>query len=59
MRQYNVRFLNHAGSVYGQEDMRSPSDDVVIEQARHLHSHGIGMGYEIWDGERLVHTQTH
>jgi hypothetical protein len=59
MTRYHIRFLNHAGLVYGQEELCSPSDQTAIEQARRLHRHGIGMGYEIWDGERHVHTESH
>lgn len=59
MRCYDIRFINHAGSVFGQDEMHCACDEDVIEKARHLHRHGIGKGYEIWDGDRHVHTETH
>ncbi len=59
MTRYDIRFLNHARSIYGRDEMLCACDEDVIERARQLHRHGIGKGYEIWDGERLVHTEIH
>lgn len=57
MRRYSIRFLDHGGRVYGTDEMHGADDDDVIARARGLHDHGIGRGYEIWDGDRRVHTE--
>ena len=58
MTRYDIRFINHAGMVFGAAEMHCTCDAEVIEKAHHLHRHGIGKGYEIWDGPRHVHTET-
>ena len=57
MTHYQVRFVDHGDRVFGTAEMDAVRDDEVIESARRIHSHGIGKGYEIWDGERRVHIE--
>ncbi len=33
-------------------------DAAAIARARIIHTHGIGSGYEIWDGQRRIHRET-
>ncbi len=58
MSCYRIRFTDHSGRAFGTEEMVCASDAAAIEQARRIHRHGIGKGYEIWDGERLVYRET-
>ncbi len=57
MPRYRIRFFDHSGRVFGSEEMDCAQDQLAIEKARELHTHGIGAGYEIWEGERHVHTE--
>lgn len=55
---YRIRFIDHSGRVFGTEEMRCANDDEAIDEARRIHRHGIGKGYEIWEGDRLVYRET-
>jgi len=57
MPHYRIRFFDHSGRVFGTEEMDCAQDQLAIDKARELHTHGIGAGYEIWEGERHVHTE--
>jgi hypothetical protein len=58
MSRYRIRFIDHSGRAFGTEEMMCASDTAAIEEASRIHRHGIGKGYEIWDGERLVYRET-
>ena len=55
MAVYRVDYFDHGGYVYSTEYVEHDDDDTVIECLRHLNDHGIGAGYSIWEGDRLVH----
>lgn len=57
MPRYRIRFVDHGGHVFGTEEMVCADDAQAIEKAREIHTHGIGNGYEIWQGARLVHIE--
>ena len=57
MPRYRICFFDHSGRVFGSEEMDCAQDQLAVEKARELHTHGIGAGYEIWEGERHVHTE--
>ena len=59
MRTYWCRFLDAGGHVYGAEKLEAEDDAAAIAKARIIHAHGIGNGYEIWDGQRRIHRETH
>ena len=59
MARYTIRFVNHGDRVFGTDEMECACDEEIITRARRIHSHGIGKGYEIWEGERRVHSETH
>lgn len=58
MPLYQVHFVDHGGRVFGSEELQSAHDGEAIERARRIHRHAIGKGYEIWEGDRHVHTET-
>lgn len=58
MPLYRVHFLDHGGRIFGADEMECAHDDEAIERARQVHRHGIGKGYEIWQAERHIHTET-
>ena len=51
---YWCRFFDASGRIFGAEAMACANDRDAIAKARIIHSHGIGSGYEIWEGERLI-----
>lgn len=57
MSHYSIHFFDHSGRVFGTEEMDCADDQRAIERARELHTHGIGKGYEIWEGKRRVHIE--
>ena len=59
MSKYRAHFLNHGNSVWRVEHFIAEYDGAAkLHAARNFRS-GIGKGYEIWDGERLVHTEVY
>jgi len=59
MTLYRVHFLDHAGRIFGADEMDCAHDTEAVERAREIHRHGIGKGYEIWQADRHVHTESH
>jgi hypothetical protein len=59
MSRYWCRFFDAGGHVFGGEIMDAENDVMAIAKARVVFAHGIGSGYEIWDGKRLVLRHTH
>lgn len=57
MGQYQAQFLTHGNRVFGREHFDAETDGHAIEHARQRYRSGIGKGYEIWDGDRHVHTE--
>lgn len=54
MITYWCRFFDAAGQVFGGEPMYAEDDAPAIAKAKVIFAHGIGSGYEIWEGQRLV-----
>jgi hypothetical protein len=57
MALYQVRFFNHGDHTVGSDSIRAESDEVAIRYAKRMLQTPFGKGYEIWDGERLVHRE--
>ncbi len=55
---YEVRFKRNGGNVYSTETIQADDDQSAIAMARRMLKSGIGNGYEIWQGDRLVHTES-
>lgn len=54
---YEVRFKRNGGDVYTTDTFEADDDASAIETARRIFRSGIGNGYEIWLGDRLVHRE--
>ncbi len=55
MPLYRVHFVDHGGNVYMTDHVEHDDDEKAIEDVRRRSSRVIGAGYEIWEGDRLVH----
>jgi hypothetical protein len=56
MAVYQVHFLDYGSNVYAAHDISRGNDEAAIEAAHRLNvlPH-LGVGFDIWEGERLVH----
>ena len=52
---YRIEFVDHGDNVYGTEHVEHDDEEALIKELRVRNTHGIGYGYDVWDGERLVH----
>ena len=52
---YRVHFVDHGENIYSVRDVEHDSDEEAIAAARRRYSRSIGAGFDIWEGERLVH----
>jgi hypothetical protein len=57
MAIYRIHFVDHAGSVIVIHEITGDDDGDALDQARLLDLRFIAMGFDLWDGERLVHRQ--
>ncbi len=55
MAVYRVHFVDHGENVYATEHVEHDNEEALIEETRRRHTHGIGAGFDIWEGDRLVH----
>ena len=53
---YIIKFKNHGGHVFGVEGFAAEHDEAAIEKAHFKHVPAIGYGFDLWDGDRLVHS---
>jgi len=56
MRSYRLDFVTHANRVYHSTEIQARDDEDARAQAKRLKTR-IGKGYNIWDGDRAVHTE--
>lgn len=56
---YRIDLVNHADLVFSSHYVKADGDDDVRSRARREFRCGIGKGYRIWDGDRLVHTEVY
>ena len=56
MARYRVRFLDHGENVYATHELDHDDDEAAIAAAHRLNvlPH-LGVGFEVWHDERLVH----
>ena len=52
---YIVHFVDHGENVYATEFVRHDDEVALIDKLSVLYDHQIGAGFDIWDGDRLVH----
>jgi hypothetical protein len=59
MAKYLVHFLNHGNSVWRVEHFIALNDKAATEHTSQVYRSSVGKGYEIWEGDRLVHTEVY
>ena len=59
MRRYQIRFLDNVNDVFGTHEFDAKHDEAAITHAHSIYPSKIGEGYEIWQGERHVHSVTY
>lgn len=59
MRKYRAHFLTHGDKVFGVAHFEATDDELAKVHASKTLSSGIGKGYQIWEDNRLVHTETY
>jgi hypothetical protein len=55
MARYQVHFVDHGDNVYDKIDAEHEDDEAAVEHANRINVPSIGGGFEVWQGERLVH----
>jgi hypothetical protein len=55
MAEYRIHFKNHGDHYFATEYFHSDNDENAISAAHRLHVPFIGRGFEVWQGDRLVH----
>jgi hypothetical protein len=55
MALYEVHFVDHGNNVYATEYIEHPNDEAAIVAAHQLNVPSIGAGFDVREGERLVH----
>jgi hypothetical protein len=55
MPRYCIHFVDHGDNVYDTVNTDRDEDEAAIEHAHRINVASIGAGFEVWQGERLVH----
>ena len=55
MAHYRVHFVDRDDNVHDAVHAEHDDDEAAIEHAHRINVPSIGAGFEIWEGERLVH----
>jgi hypothetical protein len=58
MALYRVDFVDYGDHVYPTEYLQHDDDESAIEAAHRMNVPSIGVGFDLRDDERLVHTET-
>jgi hypothetical protein len=56
---YQCLCVDHGDNVYSQANFHADCDDAAVDYARTVHNNGIGKGFELWQGDRLIHKHVH
>jgi hypothetical protein len=57
MASYRAHFVDHGGNVFSAEGFHAEHDEAAKAYAAEVFKSTIGKGYEIWQGDRLVHAE--
>jgi hypothetical protein len=57
MAIYRIDFVDDGGSPCTTHELDCADDKTAIEEARTLNLRFLGMGFDLWDSERLVHKE--
>jgi hypothetical protein len=52
---YRVHFVGNGGNIYDTLIVEYDNDESAIKQVHRINVPGIGAGFEVWQGDRLVH----
>jgi hypothetical protein len=55
MDLYRVHFFDHGDNVYLTRHIEHADDEAAIDATRRMNAPSIGAGFDVWEGERLVH----
>jgi hypothetical protein len=55
MARYRVDFVDHGENVYATHYVDHDKDEDAVKAAQQMHVQAIGAGFDVWDGERVVH----
>jgi len=56
MPTYRVDFLNNDGRLYGTVEAQEDDDEAAVQHAYRINIPSSGGHFEVWQGNRLVHT---
>jgi hypothetical protein len=57
MGAYRAQFFTHSDEIFGLAHFAADDDEGAISYANEKLATGIGKGHQIWEGDRLVHTE--
>jgi hypothetical protein len=52
---YHVHFFDEGGDVFLTRELEHEDDETAVERARRLYVPRIAAGFDVWEGDRLVH----
>ena len=52
---YRVHFVDHGGAIYDTVLVEHDDDEAAIRQVHRINVPGIGAGFDVWQGNRLVY----
>lgn len=55
--RYSAYFIDHAGNIFSREYFEASDDERAVFYARVVFQSGIGKGFEVWQGDRHLHTE--
>lgn len=59
MIKYQIRFITHSGIVFGTDHFSAEDDKRAISKAHAVYRTRFGKGYEVWQDDRHVHTESY
>jgi len=59
MAPYRAQHVTHADYIFSVDHFVAEHDQAAIKHAAQVLRSGIGKGYEIWQGDRLVHVENY
>ena len=57
--EYRIHFLTHGHRAFRVDHFDAEHDEAAKAHASRHYRSGIGKGYEIWEGDRHVHTEVY
>ena len=57
MPVYRAHFITHANEIFSVRHFDAEHDEAAIMHATEVFRSGIGKGYQVWQEDRLVHSE--